>query len=204
VRDRPKQITLDLAEAETWTIGVIADTHGKPHARLFWCLEQCRPALILHAGDVGSIRLVTELERIGPTVYVRGNIDPRGSAWPDSVALLITVGGSALLNLLLVHNALARLKLNRMALSLLRQSPAQLVVFGHSHVPFLGMDGKVCLFNPGSAGPGRWGLPTTLGLILVSPHQLQFKHLNVATGEEWKPLGQSSTTSSEVLKVSPQ
>jgi len=179
--------TLELSQDGTGVIAVISDTHGKPHARLFPCLEQYRPSLILHAGDVGSLSLVTELERVSPTVYVRGNMDPTGPEWPDSVALTIKLGKTAQLDLLLLHIALARLKLNRTALNLLGQSPARLVVFGHSHVPFLGMDGKICLFNPGSAGPGRWALPTTLGLIQVSTERLQFKHLDLRTGKEWKP-----------------
>jgi len=72
-------------------------------------------------------------------------------------------------------------------LNLLRQHPAQVVIFGHSHLPFLGTEGKVCLFNPGSAGPPRWGLPTTLGFIQNTADQLTFKHLDLRTGEEWRP-----------------
>jgi predicted phosphodiesterase len=91
------------------------------------------------------------------------------------------------LDLLLLHFAMVDLKLNNMALSLLRQSPAEIVVFGHSHIPFLGVDGKITLFNPGSAGPRRFRLPITMGLIEISARRVTFKHFDLQTGREWRP-----------------
>jgi hypothetical protein len=91
------------------------------------------------------------------------------------------------LNLLLLHFAVFDLKLNKMTFSLLRQSPAEIVVFGHSHIPFLGVDGKITLFNPGSAGPRRFRLPITMGLIEILANRVTFKHLDLQTGKEWKP-----------------
>ena len=179
--------TIGLPDRGSYAIAVVSDTHGRPHPSLVPTLKERRPALILHAGDVGGLQLVTELEKVGPTVYVRGNVDPAGSPWPDSLSLHLTWGLAGKLDLLLLHAAATHLRLNRDALSLLRQYPAQIVVFGHSHIPFLGMDGKVCLFNPGSAGPARWGLPITMGIIELGPDQPVFKHLDLRTGKPWKP-----------------
>jgi putative phosphoesterase len=179
--------TINLPDIQNCLVAVISDTHGKPHPNLFPILERHPPSIILHAGDLGDLDLITELEEISQTVYVRGNVDPTGSIWPDSVALRIKLGASFQIDLLLLHVAVVHLKLNKNALNLLRQHPAQTVVFGHSHIPFLGMDGKICLFNPGSAGPSRMGLPTTMGFIEVSSGQLSFKHLDLRTGEQWKP-----------------
>lgn len=178
---------VELPNAGNYLVAVLSDTHGKFHPTLFSILKEHRPVLILHAGDVGGPELLKELEKISTMIYVRGNVDPTGPAWPDSLSLRITLGSITQLDLLLLHIAVTHLRLSRNALSLLHQNPAQIVVFGHSHVPFLGMDGKVCLFNPGSAGPARWGLPTTIGLIEIAPDQLVFKHLDLRTGEEWKP-----------------
>jgi putative phosphoesterase len=184
--------TIDLPDPESGIIAVISDTHGKPHPNLFPILEQHHPSLILHAGDIGDLDLITELEAVSQTIYVRGNVDPAGPEWPDSVALRIRLGMSSQLDLLLVHFAVARLKLNHEVLTLLRESPAQIVVFGHSHVPFLGRDGKIGLFNPGSAGPSRMGLPTTMGFIEIRNGQLRFEHLDLRTGLPWKPTSQSA------------
>jgi putative phosphoesterase len=92
------------------------------------------------------------------------------------------------LSILLLHFAMVHLKLNKMALSLLRQRPADIVIFGHSHIPFLGSEEKITLFNPGSAGPPRFRLPITMGLIEVSAHQVKFKHLDLQTGTTWLPV----------------
>ncbi len=178
--------TIELPDTGICSVAVVSDTHGKPHPNLFPLLEARRPSLILHAGDVGGLFLIRELEKIGPTAYVRGNVDPTGPDWPDSVSLSLRLGSSRL-DLLLLHFAVARLKLNTAAVDLLNRYPSQVVIFGHSHVPFLGVDGRVSLFNPGSAGPARWRLPTTIGLIEIASDRTTFKHIDLLTGGEWKP-----------------
>jgi uncharacterized protein len=182
--------SIDLSGHKDCIIAAISDSHGKPHRNLFPAMEQYRPSLILHAGDVGNLDLIMELEGVGQTVYVRGNVDPTGPMWPDSVSLRIKLDSSRQIDLLLLHSAIARFKLNREALNLLRQNPAQIVVFGHSHVPFLGLDGERCLFNPGSSGPSRMRLPITMGFIEVSHDHLNFRHLDLCTGERWKPVSE--------------
>ncbi len=180
--------TINLPDTEDCIVAVISDTHGRPHPRLFSVLEHHRPSIILHAGDVGDLDLIKELEEIAPTVFVRGNVDSAGPVWPDSLSLHINLGKAIQMDLLLLHIAVARLRLNKETLNLLHESPAQVVIFGHSHIPFLGMDGKTCLFNPGSAGPSRMGLPTTMGFIEISSGQLKFKHLDLKTSERWIPV----------------
>ena len=180
--------TIDLPDAKSYVIAVLSDTHGKPHPSLSSILEQHPPALILHAGDVGGLDLIKDLKRFGQAIFVRGNIDPSKPGCPDSVSLRIKLGHSSHFSLLLLHEAVTRQRLNREALNLLSQHPAQIVVYGHSHIPFLGMNGKTCLFNPGSAGPARMGLPITMGFIEISSGRLSFKHLDLRTGKEWSPV----------------
>jgi len=179
--------TVELPDAKQHAIAVLSDTHGRPHPALFPILRKHRPQLILHAGDVGGTELIEELEKITTTIYIRGNTDPTGPLWPDTHSLRIRFGSGKQIGLLLIHFAVAQVRLTREALHLLHRHPAQVLVFGHSHLPFLGTEGKVCLFNPGSAGPPRWGLPTTLGFIQYTADQLTFKHLDLRTGEEWRP-----------------
>jgi uncharacterized protein len=178
--------TIELNNIKDCVIAVLSDTHGRPHPNLFSTLEKFHPSLILHAGDIGDLDLIAELEGFTQAVYVRGNVDPTGPMWPDSVSLRIKLGAARQIDLLLVHFAVARLRLNREAISLLRENPAQIVAYGHSHIPFLGKQQSAVLFNPGSAGPPRMGLPTTMGLIEISD-QIRFKHLDLRTGELWNP-----------------
>ena len=184
---RHRTLAIELPEESNGIIAVLSDTHGRPHPGLFSALEEHRPSLVLHAGDIGDTSLLKEMETFGPTVCVRGDIDPMGPLWPDSIMLHAKLPGEFHLEILLLHIAVARFRLKKNALGLLQKYPAQIVVFGHSHVPFIGMDGTICLFNPGSAGPSRMGLPTTMGLIEPSHDSLRFKHLDLKIGKEWKP-----------------
>jgi uncharacterized protein len=172
-------------------IGVLSDTHGKPHPNLIPLVEEERPALILHAGDVGDIGVIRELEKVSTTVFVRGNVDPAGAVWPDSVSIHLVLGKSAKLDLLLLHFAISGLKLTKHALTLLRENPARILIFGHSHIPFIGAqgeaEGKTYCFNPGSAGPPRFRLPTTMGFIRISSGKLKFDHVDLNTREAWTP-----------------
>ncbi len=179
---------IDLPDIERGLVAVISDTHGKPHASLFPIVEQYKPLLILHAGDVGDRDLSGGLEEVSPTVFVRGNVDLAGPGYPDSVSIRIKLGKTFSMDILLLHIAIGRMRLNRDTLDLLQQHPAQVVVFGHSHIPFVGEDRGVWLFNPGSAGPVRMRLPTTMGLMEISSGQISFKHIDLKTGKQWVPI----------------
>jgi hypothetical protein len=191
MHDRHETRRIVLSGESGWVIGVVSDTHGKPHPNLIPLLKEERPALILHAGDVGNIGVIGQLEEVGITVFVRGNVDPAGAAWPDSLRISLQLGKSAALDLLLLHFAISGLRLTKDVLTLLRENPARILVFGHSHIPFLGThgeaEGKTYLFNPGSAGPRRFSLPTTMGFIRISSTGLKFNHVDLDTREPWSP-----------------
>ena len=179
--------TIDLAGTGTRRIAVVSDTHGRPHPALLSVLVDHQPSLILHAGDVGDAALLAALDNIARTVFVRGNIDPKGPSWPESVCLQLKLPSGTTLDLLLLHMAIVHLRLNRRSLDLLCLCPSQLVVFGHSHVPYIGKEGDIWLFNPGAAGPSRFRLPTTLGMMELSSEGLRMKHLDLTTGRPWTP-----------------
>jgi uncharacterized protein len=61
------------------------------------------------------------------------------------------------------------------------------VVCGHSHVPFLGRDRGLTVFNPGSIGPRRFHLPIVFGTIDVTLAGLRFAHVDCETGMQWSP-----------------
>ena len=65
-------------KTETFSIGVISDTHGllRPGA-----IDVLRGVdLIIHAGDVGDPMIIDELSALAPVVAVRGNMDSGGWA----------------------------------------------------------------------------------------------------------------------------
>ena len=54
-------------------IGIISDTHGWIHPRLFEHFKEVDE--IWHAGDIGTIELLSALEKMKPVKAVFGNID---------------------------------------------------------------------------------------------------------------------------------
>lgn len=179
-----KTLTLSTDEVR---IVVVADTHSRPHPSLVSQVAEHAPALVLHAGDLGSGPLLDDLERLAPVVAVRGNVDPRNQGLPDSMDLTLERSEQPRLRLLLTHIAIYRTHLNRHTRNRAQAAGAQLVVFGHSHLPFVGRDGRFALYNPGSAGPRRFRLPITFGVLELGLQGLDLHHVDLETGNRWTP-----------------
>lgn len=169
-------------------LAVVADTHGAPHPRAAELLREARPDAILHAGDIGDLGVLRELGSIAPTLAVRGNIDARANDLPDELAVdLVSERGESFLRLLLVHVALYGPKLRADVARRALDGQASLVVCGHSHVPFIGRDRDLTVFNPGSIGPRRFHLPIVFGLIDFRVGRLGMQHVSCETGARWEP-----------------
>jgi putative phosphoesterase len=136
-------------------VGVISDTHGllRPEAVAF--LRGCD--LVIHAGDIGDARILTELGAIAPVSAVRGNNDkgPWAARVPETEALQVED-----VAIYVLHD-IAELDLDPAA------ARFRVVVSGHSHKPSVREVGGVLYLNPGSAGPRRFRLPVAVAEILV-------------------------------------
>ena len=62
-----------------------------------------------------------------------------------------------------------------------------IIICGHSHVPFIGVDRGITMFNPGSIGPRRFMLPIVFGMVDVTPSGVRLAHVDVETGAKWVP-----------------
>ena len=167
-------------------IAVVADTHSRPHPAIAGHLERLAPDAILHAGDIGELSVLDDLATHAPLFAVRGNIDSRARGVPDVYTLDLEGDGRAL-RLLLVHIAVHGPTLRADVARLARAEKASLVVCGHSHVPFIGGDRGLTVFNPGSIGPRRFSLPIVFGTIEVSPTGVRLAHIDCETGAPWTP-----------------
>ena len=137
-------------------IGVIADTHGllRPEVlRVFSSVDH-----ILHAGDVGGEDVIDALRAIAPVTFVDGNNDDSDGL--DVVR--VTVGHC---RVLLTHILPRPHEPAGRVTESLRRSPADVVVFGHSHLPHDERVKGVWYFNPASAGPRRFDYPVSVGII---------------------------------------
>lgn len=181
--------SLRLPSGAPLRLVVVADTHSAPHPRAEECIAELRPDRILHAGDIGDLGVVERLAAIAPTSVVRGNIDVRAPELPDALTIAFHDGEDAepLLTLLLLHIAVAGPRLRADAARLARGERADLVVCGHSHVPYIGRDRGIGIFNPGSVGPRRFHLPIVFGVMDVAPERVTLQHIDCETGARWLP-----------------
>jgi putative phosphoesterase len=179
--------SLRLGARGKLTLAVVADTHSSPHADAARHLAARAPDAILHAGDIGDLRVLADLAAIAPVIAVRGNIDATTAEVPENLVLAIEDGKATLLTLLLTHIAVAGPRIRADAARLAQREAASLVVCGHSHVPFIGRDRGLVVFNPGSIGPRRFSLPIVFGVMELARERLDMHHVDCETGERWTP-----------------
>jgi uncharacterized protein len=178
----------------TTRVGVVADTHSPEFLRrlpdqLFEVLRGVD--LILHAGDVGGLETIAQLERLAPVEAVRGDHDPTLVTLPLSRA--ITIEGK---RIVVVHGNRSRwieepqtliwtlslgLKRPNDALprDLLRRfTGSDAIVFGHTHRPYAETLDHTLLFNPG--GVHQWNPQTANQRLKESPGWFEWSWLQVA------------------------
>jgi hypothetical protein len=150
---------------------VLADTHAPRR----W--KHCPPAvagylrdadLILHAGDVCTAGVLDELSGYAPVRAVRGNNDgPDVAAWGAPHTLELDLTG---LPVAMIHDSGPA---KGRAIRLHRRFPAaQLVVFGHSHIPLDETAEGIRIFNPGSPTDRRRQPHPTIGLLRIGDGHL--------------------------------
>ena len=179
--------SIALRDDGTLRLAVVADTHSEPHPSCLGHLKTLAPDAILHAGDIGDLEVLDALAAVAPLHAIRGNIDTRADDVPDVITLDLTQRGHRVLRILLVHIGVYGPKLRADVVRLAKQEQASVVVCGHSHVPFVGEDKGLTIFNPGSIGPRRFALPIVFGTIEIQGGKLRFGHREAATGKPWTP-----------------
>jgi putative phosphoesterase len=140
-------------------LGVISDTHGLLRPEVFDAFAEVDH--ILHAGDIGSLELLAELEAVAPVTAAYGNTDgfdlrnrvPRVARVElDGFDIVVTHGDQ--------FGSPTPEKLNAAF------PEAQILVYGHTHRPLLTIvDVVVTVMNPGSAGPRRFKIPPSVGIL---------------------------------------
>ncbi len=141
-------------------LGVISDTHGLLRPEVFRAFEEVDH--IVHAGDVGPLDLITELEAIAPVTAVYGNTDdgevraklPRVAEIElDGFRIVVTHGDQ-------FGRGVPKEEFQR------AYPDADILIHGHTHLPKLELvDVVVTVMNPGGAGPRRFDIPASVGIL---------------------------------------
>ncbi|MFI9008485.1 metallophosphoesterase family protein [Actinosynnema sp. NPDC053489] len=150
---------------------VLSDTHAPRR----W--KSCPPKVaehlrhadvILHAGDVCVASVLDELAQYAPVTAVCGNNDgPDVVDWGAPETVELDLQG---LRVAMVHDS--GQATGRTARMRRRFPGADLVVFGHSHIPMDVTGDGVRVFNPGSPTDRRRQPHGTLGLLDVRDGEL--------------------------------
>ncbi|BFU94559.1 MAG: conserved protein of unknown function [Nitrospira sp.] len=152
-------------------VGIVADTHGlfdPALGRHFRGVDR-----IIHAGDIGDVAVIEQLQRIAPVIAVSGNVD-RGQAGRFPAETVIELAGY---RIAVRHIVYESGKIRRDAQLFLERTRPDVCIFGHTHKPHIEWIGRLLLFNPGSAGPRRFNLPRSLGLLSIRNEDRQAAHI---------------------------
>lgn len=151
---------------------VLSDTH----APRFW--KGCPPAvarhlegadLIVHAGDVCTVDVLDEVAAFGPVRVVLGNNDGADvAAWGAPETLELDLEG---VRVAMIHDSGP--KAGRLARMRRRFPSADLVIFGHSHIPLDDSGDGLRIFNPGSPTDKRRQPYGTLGELTIADGAVQ-------------------------------
>lgn len=147
-------------------IGVISDTHGKLDEQVFNLFEGV--SHIIHAGDIGDEELIWELEKIAPVIAVRGNNDADTMCFPNERRAVISQR-----TFYVRHQFATVEKMSAAQARLIEKHMPDVVIFGHSHQAYSGYWRGTLLFNPGSAGPKRFNLPRSVGLLELHEDRIE-------------------------------
>lgn len=126
--------------------------------------DACREAdIICHAGDVSEPDLIDRLREVAPTYVVAGNMDMWGPkmGWPPKREFEFNgkqIG--------IIHGNGAPNDVPMLARSQFDDS-LDLIIFGHSHQPFIGEINGVLCVNPGSPTDNRYSQSNTFAIITV-------------------------------------
>lgn len=130
-------------------IGLISDTHGWIHPRLFHHFENCDE--IWHAGDIGNIETAERLAEFKPLRAVYGNID-------DAVVRLMYKSDLHFIaedmRVWITHIGGHPGNYDSRVRTKLSENPPEIFICGHSHITRVMFDKKYdfLYLNPGAAG----------------------------------------------------
>ncbi len=130
-------------------IGILSDTHGWLDQAIIDHFAECDE--VWHAGDIGSIDVLEDLEAFKPLRAVYGNCDGFEIRQATREYHSFMAGNK---KVLIIHIGGYPGHFDRRALELIEREKPDIFVCGHSHITRVMNDTKhrmLCI-NPGSAG----------------------------------------------------
>ncbi len=155
-------------------IGLLSDTHGYLHPKVFEFFKNCDE--IWHAGDAGKIEILDQLEDFTTLQAVYGNIDGHDVRIRHPEYQLFDCED---IRVLMIHIGGYPKKYNPRAKQLIEKYRPGLFITGHSHILKVMYDSKYELLhiNPGAAG--KQGLHKKITFVRFSIDRKEIKDLEI-------------------------
>lgn len=153
----------------TLRVLVTGDTHCKNAGHIEHLVDLLRPHaldvdMLLHAGDLVITDVVAALEDLAPTRAVRGNMDfTVGESLPER--RIIEAGGK---RIGLTHGEGSPFGLVERVRRHFTDGTVDLIVFGHTHEPFLETVDGVLMLNPGSPTDRRFTSHNSVAILTIT------------------------------------
>jgi putative phosphoesterase len=156
-------------------VGLISDTHNHLRPQVFDIFEDVD--LILHAGDIGSMGILVELEAIAPVHAVMGNTDSPGLRPRVRDEVVLELEGQ---RVVVVHgHTLGTPNAERLRAT---YPHADVIVYGHTHRQRVDERDGCVVVNPGAAGAARFDVtPSVAILTLENGTAPQVEHIPIDT-----------------------
>lgn len=142
------------------SIGLLSDTHGDIHPRVFDFFTDCDE--IWHAGDMGPLQVADRLAAFKPLKAVYGNIDDHQvrAQFPENQLFYCEQ-----LKVYMTHIGGYPGRYSPAALAVIKKEKPGLFICGHSHILKVMPDRKHKLLhiNPGAAG--KYGFHDKITLV---------------------------------------
>lgn len=158
-------------------IGIISDTHMPGRGRKLpeSLIESFRGVdAILHAGDWLTMDVYEQLAALAPTDGVSGNGDGDDIVRRFGWKKLLEIGGVRI-GIVHGHEGPGKTTPERALLAFRGERP-DLIVFGHSHIPYHQREGPTLLFNPGSPTDKRRQPHGSYGIVTIRDGSIEAEH----------------------------
>lgn len=149
-------------------IGVISDTHMPSRSKVIpqALIEGLRNVdLILHAGDWTKQEVVSAFEQLAPLDGVAGNNDGEKIIERFGRKKILALGG---FRIGIIHGDGVRKTTEARAWGSFVGENVDVILFGHSHVPFYRKHEGVVVFNPGSPTDKRRQPRYSYGILTLT------------------------------------
>lgn len=153
-------------------IGIISDTHGSLPSTVFEHFKTVEQ--IFHAGDIGEIRVIEQLEKIAPVYAVVGNMDDWNLRRNFPSIYFTEIKNK---KFCLVHDIGNKKKF---CFELFKnKNEADIIIHGHTHRPTYEVFQNKIFINPGSSAHPRTTKKGSLAIIELNGAELNHKFIDL-------------------------